>query len=385
MAEVVGFRDRLVDLMVLGELGGVGPDSEVVATGSPLTVPVGDGLLGRVIDGLGRPIDGKGPLTDLARSGRPAYATPPDPLSRSPIRTPLSVGVRSIDSCLTLGRGQRMGIFAGAGHGKTTLLGMMARNAKSDINVIALVGERGREVGDFLEHAIGDEGLERSVVVAATSDQPALVRLKAAYVATTIAEHFRDRGRDVLFLMDSITRFARAQREVGLAVGEPPARSGFPPSVFATLPQLLERTGNAERGSISAFYTILVEGDDLDEPIAHEARSILDGHIVLDRDLAARGHYPAVDLLRSTSRLFERLADADQRSDAHHLRDLLGAYEEHQDLVLVGAYEQGADPLVDEYLARQQDITAFCRQDIDEVSGNGAKGLRDLFAQEVSA
>jgi len=366
--EVVGFRDRLVHLMALGELDGIGPDSEVYPKGQRMSVPVGQGLLGRVLDGLGRPIDGGGPLTDVESTGYPVYAAPPDPMSRRPVDQPISVGVRAIDGCLTLGEGQRVGIFAGAGHGKSTLLAMMARNTAAEINVIALIGERGREVLDFLEQSLGSEGLARSVVVVATSDQPALVRLKAAYAATAIAEYFRDQGSQVLFLMDSVTRFARAQREVGLAVGEPPARGGFPPSVFAILPRLLERTGNSDSGSITALYTVLVEGDDLNEPVADEVRSILDGHIVLSSTLAAGGHFPAIDLLKSTSRLFETLAETPQRKSVYHLRDLLSAFDKHRDLILIGAYQQGTEPLVDEYLRRQEVIKGFLRQDLHEAS-----------------
>ena len=367
-AEVVGFRDNLVFLMPLGETEGIGPDSEVHPSGRTMTVPVGEGLLGRVIDGLGKAIDGKGPLAPLAGEGYPIYAAPPDPMRRTPIREQVAVGVRAIDAALSLGKGQRMGIFASAGDGKSSLLGMMARHTEADINVIALIGERGREVLDFIETSLGEDGLARSIVVVATSDQPALLRLKAAYVATAIAEFFRDQGRSVLFLMDSLTRFARAQREVGLALGEPPAREGFPPSVFAILPRLLERTGNSDRGSITALYTVLIESEELSDPIGEEVRSILDGHIYLNRRLASRGHYPAIDVLKSTSRLFEILADDDQRHLARRLRELLGAYEKHQDLILIGAYQSGSDPLVDEAIARRTALDAFLKQDLWEKS-----------------
>ncbi|MEM7049981.1 MAG: FliI/YscN family ATPase [Acidobacteriota bacterium] len=381
-AEVVGFRGSEVHLMALGEMEGIGPDSRVSPDGRTLRVPVGDGLLGRVLDGLGRPMDDLGPLRDLAGLGRAVDGAPPEPMRRRAIERPLSVGVRAVDACLTLGEGQRVGIFAGAGHGKSTLLAMMARNTAADINVIALVGERGREVLDFLRESLGEDGLARSVVVVATSDQPSLIRLKAAYVATAIAESFRDQGRRVLFLMDSVTRFARAQREAGLAAGEPPARNGFPPSVFAVLPRLLERTGNAERGSVTALYTVLVEDDELNDPIAEEVRSILDGHIVLTSSLAARGHYPAIDLLKSTSRLFSRLAVIDQEERALRLRGLLAAYDKHADLIHIGAYQEGSEPEVDEYLARRARIDAFLRQRPDEPSDlDGAlTGLAETVA-----
>ncbi|MGH9381650.1 MAG: FliI/YscN family ATPase [Thermoanaerobaculia bacterium] len=365
-AEVVGFRDRQVQLMALGEVSGIGPDSALHPTGRTLAVAVGPGLLGRVLNALGEPIDGRGPLTDIETRDYPVFTDPPAPLKRMPIRQPLSVGVRVIDSALTVGAGQRLGIFAGAGHGKSTLLAMMARNTSADVNVIALVGERGREVHDFLENALGPEGLKRSVVVVATSDEPPLLRIKAAYVATAIAESFRDLGKSVLFLMDSVTRFARAQREVGLATGEPPARGGFPPSVFAVLPRLLERTGNSDVGSITALYAVLVEGDDLSEPVADEVRSILDGHIVLSGELASRGHFPAIDLLKSASRLFEMLAEDRQRQLVYRLRDMLAAYERNRDLVLIGAYQAGSDPMVDAYLACQQQIREFLRQAVHE-------------------
>ncbi|MFN7960835.1 MAG: FliI/YscN family ATPase [Thermoanaerobaculia bacterium] len=367
-AEVVGFRDNLVFLMPLGDTEGIGPDSEVHPTGQTMSVPVGPGLLGRVIDGLGKPIDGKGPLASLDEQSYPIYAPPPDPMKRQPIRHQMTVGVRSIDACLSLGRGQRMGIFASAGDGKSSLLGMMARHTEADINVIGLVGERGREVLDVIATSLGEAGLARSVVVVATSDQPALLRLKAAYVATAVAEHFRDQGHSVLFMMDSLTRFARAQREVGLALGEPPAREGFPPSVFAILPRLLERTGNSDRGSVTALYTVLIESEELSDPIGEEVRSILDGHIYLARRLASRGHYPAIDVLKSTSRLFELLADDDQRRLARRLRELLAVYEKHQDLILIGAYVAGSDPLVDEAIARRGAIEAFLKQDLFEKS-----------------
>jgi type III secretion system H+-transporting two-sector ATPase len=367
-AEVVGFRSELVYLMGLGELTGLGPDSEVRPTGHVMTVRVGPGLLGRVLDGLGRPADAKGPLALGENSEYPVYAPPPDPLRRKRVTQRLPVGVRAIDGMLTVGEGQRVGIFAAAGGGKSTLLGMIARNTAADVNVIALIGERGREVLDFVEENLGEEGLRRSVVVVATSDQPTLVRLKSAYVATAVAEYFRDRGRRVVLVLDSITRFARAQREAGLAVGEPPARAGFPPSVFATLPRLLERAGNSERGSITAFYTILVEGDDMTEPVADEVRSILDGHVVLSRELAARGHYPAIDVLRSASRVMPAVAAQAHLQAAQRVRELVATYEQHRDLILLGAYKKGTDARVDEALDRWPAIEAWLRQGTRECS-----------------
>jgi type III secretion system H+-transporting two-sector ATPase len=368
-AEVVGFRSELVYLMGLGDLTGLGPDSEVRPTGHVMTVRVGPGLLGRVLDGLGRPADGKGPLALGENSEYPVYAPPPDPLRRRRVRQPLSVGVRAIDGMLTVGEGQRLGIFAAAGGGKSTLLGMIARNTDADVNVIALIGERGREVLDFIEENLGEQGLRRSVVVVATSDQPTLVRLKSAYVATAVAEYFRDRGRRVVLVLDSITRFARAQREAGLAVGEPPARAGFPPSVFATLPRLLERAGNSERGSITAFYTILVEGDDMTEPVADEVRSILDGHVVLSRELAARGHYPAIDILRSASRVMPAVTTPEHQQAAQRVRELVATYERQRDLILLGAYKKGTDARVDEALERWPAIEAWLRQGTHDHTG----------------
>jgi type III secretion system H+-transporting two-sector ATPase len=365
-AEVVGFKNELVYLMALGDLTGLGPDSEVRPSGHVMTVRVGPALLGRVLSGLGEPADGKGPI-DLAQSTEyPIYAPPPDPLKRPRVKKAFPVGVRALDALLTVGEGQRLGIFAAAGGGKSTLLGMLARNAVADVNVIALIGERGREVMDFIEESLGEAGQKRSVVVVATSDQPTLVRLKAAYVATTIAEYFRDRGQKVVLIMDSVTRFARAQREAGLAIGEPPARSGFPPSVFATLPRLLERSGNSDRGSITAFYTVLVEGDDMTEPVADETRSILDGHIVLSRDLSARGHYPAIDVLRSASRVMTTVASEAHLRAAARVRELLASYEHNRDLILLGAYKRGSDLRVDEALDRWPGIEAFLRQGTQE-------------------
>ncbi len=363
-AEVVGFRSGRTLLMPLGPPAGIGPGQNVVATGDSVRVDASEALLGRVLDGLGRPLDGR--ALPPAEERRPVDAEPPSPLARSPIREPLSLGVRAIDGLMPCGRGQRMGIFSGSGVGKSTLLGMMARSSDAAVNVIALVGERGREVREFIENALGPEGLARSVVVVATSDQPALVRIKAAFLATAIAEFFRDRGRDVLLMMDSVTRLATAQREVGLAVGEPPATRGYPPSVFAMLPRLLERAGTSERGSITGLYTVLVEGDDMNEPVADATRAILDGHIVLSRALAHRNHYPAIDVLQSVSRLTTQLLDRDQVAAAGRLRELLAAHAEAQDLIAIGAYVAGSDPTVDEARAKLADIEAFLCQAVDE-------------------
>ena len=365
-AEVVGFRNELVYLMGLGDLTGLGPDSEVSPTGHVMTVRAGPGLLGRVLNGLGEPCDGKDALPDEESAEYPIYAPPPDPMKRRRVLTAFPVGVRAIDALLTVGEGQRLGIFAAAGGGKSTLLGMLARNTSSEVNVIALIGERGRELRDFIEESLGEEGMARSVVVVATSDQPTLVRLKAAYVAATLAEYFRDRGQKVVLIMDSVTRFARAQREAGLAIGEPPARAGFPPSVFAILPRLLERAGNSDRGSITAFYTVLVEGDDMTEPVADETRSILDGHIVLSRGLSARGHYPAIDVLQSASRVMPAVASEEHVQRAQQVRGLIATYEENRDLVLLGAYKKGTDPRVDEAVERWPEIERFLRQGIHE-------------------
>jgi type III secretion protein N (ATPase) len=360
LAEVVALHEDRAVLLPLGDPAGVGLGAEVRSRGSPLSVEVGEGLLGRVLDGLGAPIDGR-PLPP----GLAAWAVdrpPPPPLQRRPVVEPLHFGLRTIDGLLTAGRGQRLGLFAGAGVGKSTLLGQLARGAHADLSVICLVGERGREVGEFLEEALGAEGLRRSVVVVATSDQPALVRLRAASVATAIAEWFAEQGAEVLLLLDSLTRFARAQREVGLAAGEPPARQGYPASVFQVLPRLLERAGNRSRGGISALYTVLVAGGDLDEPIADEARSLLDGHVVLDRRLAEQGRFPAIDPLASVSRLMARVASPAHQAAAARVRALLSALEQGRELVRLGAYQHGSDPLLDKALERREALEAFLRQ-----------------------
>jgi len=381
-AEVVGFRRGHTLLMPLGDMNGIAPGRTVTATGDAMKVPVGDELLGRVVDGLGRPIDG---MPDASNAPlRSTVGAPPDPLSRPRITDRVTLGVRAIDGLIPCGRGQRLGIFAGSGVGKSSLLGMIARSASADVNVIALVGERGREVREFVERDLGP-ALERSVVVVATSDQPALVRIKAAFAATAIAEHFRDQGADVMFMMDSVTRVAMAQREVGLAVGEPPATRGYTPSVFALLPQLLERSGTSPSGAITALYTVLVDGDDMNEPIADAARSILDGHVVLSRHLAHAGHYPAIDVLQSVSRLTSEIAPRDIQDAGMNLRRLMAAHREKEDLIAIGAYQPGADPAVDEALAKDGAIKAYLRQRVDEPStlAEADQGLLGLAAAPV--
>ncbi len=365
MAEVIGFRDDHTMLMPLGPMDGIQPDSSVYPYSSALKAPVGMNLLGRVLNGLGQPIDGKGPLYNPA--WRSTDQTPPDPLSRPPITEPLVTGVRVIDGMLTCGKGQRMGIFAGSGVGKSTLLSSIARNSQSDVSVLALIGERGREVREFLERDLG-EGLARSVVVVSTSDQPALLRLKAAYVAMTVAEYFRDQGMDVTFMMDSVTRFAMAQREIGLSVGEPPASKGYPPSVFAMLPRLLERAGRNAKGSITGYFTVLVEGDDFNEPICDAVRGILDGHIILSRALAARNHYPAIDVLGSVSRLMPAITDPEHVRLSAVVRKHMATYEKARDLVNIGAYVAGSDPEIDAALRVMPAINSFLQQNKSEVT-----------------
>ncbi len=363
-AEVVGFRNNRTLLMPLGELEGIGPGSELIASGIILRVNVGMQLRGRVLNGLGEPIDGKGPLRTTITY--PVMNQPPGPLSRQRITEILRVGVKAIDALITAGKGQRMGILAGSGVGKSTLMGMIARNTEADLNVIALVGERGREVRDFLERDLGDKGLERSVVVVATSDQPALVRIKGAFVATSIAEYFRDQGLDVLLLMDSLTRFALAQREVGLATGEPPATRGYTPSVFALLPRLLERAGTSQNGTITGLYTVLVEGDDMNEPITDAVRGIVDGHIALSRNLAAMNIYPAIDILNSISRVMIDIVEPAHMQAANRFRSLLATYQDASDLIDIGAYKQGANPKIDEALEHIDNMQNFVRQEIYE-------------------
>ena len=366
LAEVVGFRQHHVLLMPLGEMRGLGPGSEVVKTGEPFKIPVGEGLLGRVIDAMGKPLDGKGPLGPM-KEKYPIHREPPPAMERRRIAMPVATGVRAIDSLLTLGEGQRLGIFAGSGVGKSTLLGMIARNTEADINVIALVGERGREVRDFLERDLGEKGLARSVVIVATSDQPSLIRIQAALVATAVAEYFRDRGNRVMLMMDSITRFAMAQREVGLAIGEPPTTKGYTPSVFALLPKLLERAGTtAHQGSITGLYTILVEADDMNEPVADSCRAILDGHVVLSRELASQNHYPAIDVLDSVSRVMRDIVSAEQLEAAGKIRSTLATYKSVEDLISIGAYVKGSNPKVDQAVQRLDAVQGFLRQSREE-------------------
>lgn len=372
-AEVVGFRDERVLMMPLGELAGIRAGSLVEGTGTCLRVPAGEALLGRTLDGLGQPMDGLGPIS--ATETYPVYNQPPSALDRRLIEEPISTGVRAIDGLLTMGRGQRMGIFAGSGVGKSTLMGMIARNSQADVSVIALIGERGRELREFIEHDLGPEGLARSVLVCATSEQPALVRIKAALTATAIAESFRDRGKSVVLMMDSVTRFAMAQREVGLAVGEPPSTKGYTPSVFALLPRLMERAGNGKEGSITAFYTVLVEGDDTSEPIADACRAILDGHIFLSRKLTMKGHYPPIDPLHSLSRVMPQVVEPKHWQAALRWRELISAREEIDDLVSIGAYKPGSKPIADEALEKWPQIETFLKQ---------AKAEPSAYAETVS-
>jgi len=363
-AEAVGFKGQKVLLMPLGEMEGIGPGSKVEALGAPLNVGVSNDLLGRVLDGLGQPIDGKGPIsTEKTYS---VTAAPPNPLTRKRITEPLALGIRSIDSLLTVGNGQRIGIFAGSGVGKSTLLGMIARNTQADVNVIGLIGERGREVKEFIENDLQEEGLKRSVVVVATSDQPALIRMKGALLATSIAEYFRNRGKNVMLLMDSITRFSMAQREVGLAIGEPPVTKGYTPSVFATLPKLLERSGTSDKGSITGLYTVLVDGDDMNEPIADAVRGILDGHVVLSRKLANKGHYPAVDILSSISRVMPNVADKEHIKAANEVKEVLANYDENEDLINIGAYAKGTNPKIDYAISKISKVNDFLTQDVHD-------------------
>lgn len=359
-AEVVGFRDNKVLFMPLGDMEGIGPGSTVIATGDCLRVGVGKKLVGRVIDGMGNPIDGKGDIE--IEDYYPVNNHPPHPLMRKRISEPLPLGIKALDGLLTVGKGQRVGIFAGSGVGKSTLIGMIARNTRADINVIALIGERGREVREFLEKDLKEEGLQRSVVVVATSDQPALVRLKGALLATAIAEYFRDNGKDILMLMDSLTRFAMAQREIGLAIGEPPVSKGYTPSVFALLPKLLERSGNSESGSVTGLYTVLVDGDDLTEPVTDTARGILDGHIVLSRSLANRNMFPAIDVLASISRVMPDVVSTEHRSIAGEIKKVLAIYRDAEDLINIGAYVRGSNEKIDYAIEVIDSINGFILQ-----------------------
>lgn len=380
-AEVVGFTKDEAFLSPLGEMAGIGPSSEVIPLRMPLHVKIGPEVLGRVLDGMGRPLDEDthGPL--VLKDTFPVINTPPDPLKRKMITEPISVGVRAIDGVLTCGRGQRMGIFAGAGMGKSTLLGMIARNAKADVNVISLIGERGREVREFLEHDLGEEGMKRSVIIVSTSDQPAQLRINAAYVGTAIAEYFRDQGKTVILMMDSVTRFARALREIGLAAGEPPARAGFTPSVFATLPKLLERSGNSDKGSITAFYTVLVAGDDINEPVSDETRSILDGHIILSSDLARQYHYPAISVLDSISRILTQVTDKEHQQLIGKVREVLAHYKKNELLIRIGEYKPGSDKGADFAIKYIDKVNRFLKQQVDETSSfeETLQQLRALF------
>lgn len=381
MAEVVGFRQGKVLLMPLGNIRGVGPGCRITAHGRKADVKVGPALLGRIINGLGEPIDNKGPLR--IEDSYPLYAEPLNPLRRGRIREPLDLGIRALNALFTCGKGQKMGIFSGSGVGKSILLSMVAKNTKADVSVIALVGERGREVREFLEKNLGPEGLARSVVIVATSDTHPLVRMRAAYMATSISEYFRDQGKHVLLMVDSLTRFAMAQREVGLSIGEPPTTKGYTPSVFSLMPKLLERVGNVEgRGSITGIYTVLVEGGDFDEPIADAARSILDGHICLSRDLAARNHYPAVDVLNSISRVMIDIVDAEQKKTANRIINATAVYRKAEDLINIGAYVAGSNPEIDFSIKMMDRINNFLKQDIEEKAGfeESRKAMAALFS-----
>ncbi len=382
MAEVVGFRDNRVLLMPFDNVEGIGLGAIVENSNEPLKVPVGDALLGMALDGLGRPMDGR--KLHLPDS-YPIEAPPPDALKRKMISEPLCLGVKAVDGMLTVGKGQRIGIFAGSGVGKSTLMGMFARNTKADINVIALIGERGREVREFIENDLGEEGLKRSVLVIATSDRPALIRNKAAKTATAIAEYFRDQGKDVLLMMDNMTRFCMAQREIGLASGEPPVTRGYPPSVYAELPKVLERAGNSQKGSITGLYAVLVDGDDFNEPISDTARGILDGHIMLSRKLGHKNHYPAIDVLQSISRCMSSIATNEHKDVANKLKNVLATYNEAEDLINIGAYKAGSNKEIDYAISKIGQVNAFLKQDThskyafeDEI-----KMLEDIFADAI--
>jgi len=363
-SEVVGFKGETVLLMPLGEMSGIGPGSKVVASDHSLRVNVGKHLLGRILDGLGNPLDNKGPI--VSNKKYPVDNKPPNPLLRKKISSILPLGIKAIDGLLTCGKGQRIGIFSGSGVGKSTLMGMIAKNTTADVNVIALIGERGREVREFIENDLGEEGLKRSILIIATSDQPALVRTKGALLATAIAEYFRDLGKDVLLMMDSLTRFSMAQREVGLAVGEPPVTRGYTPSVFAILPRLLERAGNSQHGSITGLYTVLVDGDDMNEPIADTVRGILDGHIVLSRKLANQGHYPAIDILSSISRVMPNIIEEDHLIAVNSFQECLSTYVEAEDLINIGAYTKGSNTKIDDAIERIDSFNSFLRQGTNE-------------------
>jgi len=383
-SEVVGFRDRRVLLMPYGSMDGIGPGAIVENTGSAFKLNVGEHMLGQVLDGLGMPLEESDNFTyDATKCTYSVEAAPPDPMERKIIDEPLSLGVRAVDGLLTVGKGQRIGIFAGSGVGKSTLLGMFARNTRADINVIALIGERGREVREFVERDLGEEGMRRSVLVVATSDKPALIRKKAAMTATAIAEYFRDQGKDVLLMMDSLTRFSMAQREIGLASGEPPVSRGYPPSVYSEMPRLLERAGNAAEGSITGLYTVLVDGDDFNEPITDTARSILDGHIMLTRKLAQKNHYPAIDVLQSISRVMSQIVDRDHKRIAGKLKNVLATYQEAEDLINIGAYKSGSNKNIDYAVEKIDAVNEFLCQDVDEKESFEVtiQKLEEIFAE----
>ncbi len=365
-AEVAGFKGKKLLLMPIGELDRISPGSKVVASGAPLTIKVGANLMGRVIGGLGEPIDGKGPIK--AEESRSIYNSPPDPLKRSRIKEPIRTGLRVIDGLFTCGKGQRLGIFAGSGVGKSTLMGMIARNSEAEVNVIALIGERGREVREFIEKGLSKEALMKTVVVSVTSDKPAILRVKGAYIASTIAEYFRDQGMQVMLMMDSVTRFANAQREIGLAIGEPPTSKGYTPSVFALLPKLLERSGTCSKGSITGLYTVLVDGDDMNEPVADAVRGILDGHIVLSRALANQNHYPAIDILESISRSMDDIVSPEHRKAAQRLKTVHATYKESEDMINIGAYAKGSNQKIDYAVSMSEQIKDYLRQDVTEDS-----------------
>ena len=363
-AEVVGFRENKILLMPLDETVGISPGSKIIKSPTPLSTVAGKELLGRIIDGLGHPIDGKGPLN--VKTSVPVYNKPPGPMERKRITESLTTGIKAIDGLITIGHGQRVGIFAGSGVGKSVVLGMIAKYTSAEINVIGLIGERGREVKEFIERDLGEEGLKRSVVIVATSDQAAMIRIKASYMATAIAEYFRDQGKNVMLMMDSLTRFAMAQREVGLAAGEPPATKGYTPSVFAALPRLLERAGTSKNGTITGIYTVLVESDDMDEPISDAARSILDGHIVLSRHLANKGHYPAINVLESVSRLKNEVIEKVHKTNSLKIIEILSNYYDSEDLIKIGAYQPGSDAKIDQAILKIDSINKFLKQDMNE-------------------
>ncbi|NLP36001.1 MAG: flagellar protein export ATPase FliI [Clostridiales bacterium] len=380
IAEVIGFRENRLLLMPYDDMTGIGIGSLVENAGASFEVPVGEELLGKTLDGLGNPMDG----TKIAcKDYYPSEAAPPDPLKRKIIDEVLPLGVKAVDGLLTVGKGQRIGIFAGSGVGKSTLLGMFARNTKADINVIALIGERGREVREFIERDLGEEGMKRSVLVVATSDRPALIRKKAAKTATAIAEYFRDQGKDVLLMMDSLTRFSMAQREIGLASGEPPVSRGYPPSVYAEMPKLLERAGNSDRGSITGLYTVLVDGDDFNEPITDTARSILDGHIMLSRKIAQKNHYPAIDILQSISRVMSSIISSDHKAAAGKLKNVLATYQDAEDLINIGAYKSGSNEDIDYAITKIKEVNAFLIQDVNQKVDfeDVIKSLMEIFKE----